>query len=186
MRLNWKICLMACMAIMLSGIPGLVADEAKVLQAYQQLVNSPLYPKDATLEDTLFKEYPAAEIQQDNLDLKEWITPFLDYFNGTPLNFDLPLDLQATAFQWKVWKEIQAIPAGNTSTYSRLASALGKPKAARAVARACATNPVSLVIPCHRVIREDGNLGGYRGGIKRKQALLRHEKTVTRKKIDQS
>jgi len=141
---------------------------------------------DVMLEDTLFREYPSAEINRDDLDLKEWLTSFLKYFTGNSLDLNLPLDIQATAFQWQVWKKIQAIPAGSISTYTRIARALGKSQAARAVARACAANPVSLVIPCHRVIREDSKLGGYRGGIKRKQALLSHEKIVIHKSFDQS
>ena len=89
---------------------------------------------------------------------------------------ELPLDVQATAFQWRVWQELRKIPCGQTRTYSEIAAALGQPKAMRAVGRACATNPVSVVIPCHRVVREDGSLGGYRWGLQRKQALLRQEK----------
>src|SRR6202040_1998912 len=94
---------------------------------------------------------------------------------GNPPRLKLPLDLQATAFQRRVWQELQRIPRGSTRTYSQVARAMGKPKAVRAVARACATNPVSVVVPCHRVVREDGNLAGYRWGLERKQALLEHE-----------
>jgi AraC family transcriptional regulator of adaptative response/methylated-DNA-[protein]-cysteine methyltransferase len=88
---------------------------------------------------------------------------------------ELPLDLQATAFQRRVWQELQRIPAGTTRTYSQVARALGNPKAVRAVARACATNPVSIVVPCHRVVRQDGNLAGYRWGLSRKEQLLKSE-----------
>ena len=84
----------------------------------------------------------------------------------------LPLDIQATAFQRRVWQELQAIPRGVTKSYSKIAADIGKPKAARAVARACATNPVAVAIPCHRVVREDGSLGGYRWGVERKKKLL--------------
>ena len=136
---------------------------------------------DVLLDDTLKQEYPAAKINRDDTDLKNWITPFLDYFTDHPYNLNLPLDVPATAFQWKVWNQIQVIPYGRTSIYSKIAKALGKPQAARAVARACATNPVSLIIPCHRVVREDGGLGGYRGGIARNEALLSHEKMVSQK-----
>jgi len=129
-----------------------------------------------SVEDELYKEYPAAEISLDDINLRKWVTPFLDYFNGQPLDLSMPLDVQATVFRWKVWKEIRSIPYGSTSTYGEIARALGTPRAARAVANACAANPVSLVIPCHRVVRENGELGGYRWGIKRKQDLLSHEK----------
>jgi O-6-methylguanine DNA methyltransferase len=88
----------------------------------------------------------------------------------------LPLDINATAFQWRVWQELLRIPAGSTRTYGEVARALGQPKAARAVARACATNPVALVIPCHRVVAGDGGLGGYRWGAGRKRQLLEGEK----------
>jgi AraC family transcriptional regulator, regulatory protein of adaptative response / methylated-DNA-[protein]-cysteine methyltransferase len=92
-----------------------------------------------------------------------------------PAQADLPLDLQATAFQRRVWQELQQIPRGTTRTYSQVARALGRPNAVRAVARACATNPVSVVVPCHRVVRADGNLAGYRWGLERKRALLNQE-----------
>jgi AraC family transcriptional regulator of adaptative response/methylated-DNA-[protein]-cysteine methyltransferase len=88
----------------------------------------------------------------------------------------LPLDVRATAFQAKVWRFLQQIPAGETRSYSAVAAAIGHPKAVRAVARACASNPVALAIPCHRVIRGDGHLGGYRWGMERKEALLEAER----------
>jgi AraC family transcriptional regulator of adaptative response/methylated-DNA-[protein]-cysteine methyltransferase len=87
----------------------------------------------------------------------------------------VPLDVQATAFQWRVWQELRRIPFGRTRTYSQVASAIGSPRATRAVARACATNPAALAIPCHRVVREDGGLGGYRWGLERKEELLKRE-----------
>ncbi len=96
----------------------------------------------------------------------------LDHLRGKRPHLDLPLDVQATAFQWRVWQELRAIPYGGTRTYGEVAARLGRPTAARAVARACATNPVSVVIPCHRVVREDG----YRWGLSRKQALLDRER----------
>ena len=91
---------------------------------------------------------------------------------------DLPLDVQATAFQRRVWEALRAIPYGSTRSYSEIAQSLGRPQAARAVARACATNPVSIVVPCHRVVRTDGGLGGYRWGLERKRALLAQEKAA--------
>jgi AraC family transcriptional regulator of adaptative response/methylated-DNA-[protein]-cysteine methyltransferase len=88
---------------------------------------------------------------------------------------DLPLDIQATAFQIRVWKHLQSIPRGKTESYQQVAAALGQPTAARAVARACATNPVALAIPCHRVVRSDGAHSGYAWGVDRKQKLLERE-----------
>jgi len=88
---------------------------------------------------------------------------------------DLPLDIRATAFQMRVWRYLQSIPYGDTRSYSSVADGIGQSKAARAVASACARNPVALVIPCHRVIRGTGELGGYRWGLKRKRALLKVE-----------
>jgi len=94
----------------------------------------------------------------------------------------LPTDVQATAFQRRVWEELRRIPYGATRTYSQVARAIGRPSAIRAVARACATNPVSVVVPCHRVVREDGNLAGYRWGIDRKRTLLEREAAAQSKK----
>ena len=131
---------------------------------------------DEAVEASLSQDYFAADIQRNDQALKKWAAKFMEYFTSRPFNLNLPVDVQATAFQWRVWKEIQSIPYGQTSTYSKIASAIGKPRAIRAVARACATNPVSLVVPCHRVVGSDGKLHGYRWGLRRKQALLIHEK----------
>jgi AraC family transcriptional regulator of adaptative response/methylated-DNA-[protein]-cysteine methyltransferase len=129
-----------------------------------------------SLEVVLGKEFPRATRQRDDEGLRPWVVPILEHLEGHRPHLDLPLDVQATAFQWRVWEELRKIPSGSTRTYGEVAGALGQPSAARAVARACATNPVSVLIPCHRVIREDGGLGGYRWGLSRKQALLEHEK----------
>jgi AraC family transcriptional regulator, regulatory protein of adaptative response / methylated-DNA-[protein]-cysteine methyltransferase len=99
---------------------------------------------------------------------------------GRQTHLELPLDVRATAFQRRVWEALQQIPYGQTCSYSEIARKMGRPRAARAVARACATNPVSLVIPCHRVVREDGGLGGYRWGLARKQKLLDTERSGAR------
>ena len=93
-------------------------------------------------------------------------------------NLDLPLDIQGTAFQARVWRALQKIPLGKTATYSEIAAALGQPKAVRAVAQACAANKLALLVPCHRVVRRDGDLGGYRWGPERKRALLDRERTA--------
>ncbi len=130
---------------------------------------------DAVLETALHSEYPAAEIQRDGVELSQWVSTLLNHLNGQQPQLDLPIDVQATAFQWRVWQALRAIPYGSTRSYSQVAQALGDPKATRAVARACASNPVAIVVPCHRVVREDGKLGGYRGGLERKQRLLAQE-----------
>jgi AraC family transcriptional regulator of adaptative response/methylated-DNA-[protein]-cysteine methyltransferase len=130
---------------------------------------------DAALESSLHQEYPRAEIRRDRNGLAQWLGKILEHLRGREPNLDLPTDVQATAFQRRVWEELRKIPYGATRTYSQVARAIGRPTAIRAVARACATNPVSVVVPCHRVVREDGNLAGYRWGLDRKRALLQHE-----------
>jgi AraC family transcriptional regulator of adaptative response/methylated-DNA-[protein]-cysteine methyltransferase len=131
---------------------------------------------DEALITALHDEYPAAEIWRSDAGFGEWVSALLKHLDGQQPTLDLPLDIQATAFQWRVWETLRAIPYGETRTYSEVAVAVGNPKAARAVARACATNPVPLVIPCHRVVREDGGLGGYLGGVERKAKLLAKER----------
>ncbi len=133
---------------------------------------------DAALEAALRGEYPTAQIQRDEAGMGEWVSAFLSYLSGRQPDLNLPVDVQATAFQWQVWEALRAIPSGSTRSYSEVARAIGQPRAARAVARACATNPVALVIPCHRVVRENGDLGGYRWGVARKQRLLAQEKAA--------
>lgn len=128
------------------------------------------------LVQALQDEYPAAEVAEDVDGLRREVEAVLRHLGGEALSADLPLDVRATAFQWRVWKELQAIPRGQTRSYREIAERIGQPKAVRAVARACASNRVALVIPCHRVIREDGALGGFRWGIERKRALLEREK----------
>jgi AraC family transcriptional regulator of adaptative response/methylated-DNA-[protein]-cysteine methyltransferase len=130
---------------------------------------------DAPLEAALQKEYPRAEIRRDRNGMQAWVGKILEHLRGHEPNLDLPTDVQATAFQRRVWEELRKIPYGATRTYSQVARAIGRPSAIRAVARACATNPVSVVVPCHRVVREDGNLAGYRWGLERKRELLEHE-----------
>jgi AraC family transcriptional regulator, regulatory protein of adaptative response / methylated-DNA-[protein]-cysteine methyltransferase len=134
--------------------------------------------KDAPLKAALQKEYPRAEIDSDSSGSKNlggWVSKVLAHLRGKEPHLDLPTDVQATAFRRRVWEELKRIPYGATRTYSEVARAIGRPAAIRAVARACATNPVSVVIPCHRVVRADGNLAGYRWGLDRKRALLEHE-----------
>ena len=135
--------------------------------------------RDGALESALRDEYPRAEIHRETGRRVDWVNALLAYLSGSQAELNLPLDLAATAFQLRVWGELRRIPYGATRSYSQIAKRLGRPTAARAVARACATNPVSLVVPCHRVVREDGSLAGYRWGLKRKQALLAQEQART-------
>jgi len=135
---------------------------------------------DEAVEAALRKDYYAADIHRDDAGMKKWAEALQSYFDGHEFPRDLPLDVQATAFQCKVWKEIQSIPYGQTATYSNIAKSLGAPQATRAVARACATNPVAIVIPCHRVIGKDGSLRGYAWGVKRKKTLLSLENNLSR------
>jgi AraC family transcriptional regulator of adaptative response/methylated-DNA-[protein]-cysteine methyltransferase len=129
----------------------------------------------ATLAASLAAEFPAARLRKDQATLEQSVRAILRYLEGAEPSIDLPIDIRATAFQRRVWRELQRIPFGTTRTYTEVARRIGQPKATRAVARACATNPVALIVPCHRVIREDGDLGGYRWGIERKRALLKQE-----------
>jgi AraC family transcriptional regulator of adaptative response/methylated-DNA-[protein]-cysteine methyltransferase len=131
------------------------------------------------LENDLKKEFPQAQIQPDEVALSLATKAIVDHLEGKTPHIDLPLDVQATAFQRQVWEQLRAIPRGQTYSYSEVAKAIGQQKAVRAVARACATNPVALVIPCHRVIREDKTLGGYRWGLERKEKLLAAERART-------
>ena len=127
------------------------------------------------LEAELRREYPAAKISRDSEQVSRWVREVVRHLSGEQPELDLPLDVKATAFQRRVWEALRQIPRGSTRSYSELARVIGLPKGQRAVARACATNPAAILIPCHRVVREDGGLGGYRWGIKRKQALLARE-----------
>ncbi len=120
-------------------------------------------------------EFAQAERIRDDEGLGYWVGQIIAYLEDGQPQLDLPLDVRATAFQIKVWQQLQQIPVGETRSYGEIAAAIGQPKASRAVARACASNPVALAIPCHRIIRKDKSLGGYRWGIERKRAILKRE-----------
>lgn len=137
---------------------------------------------DAELEKDLRAEFPEAEIARADSLLREPVVKILNHLDDNEPRLDLPLDIRATAFQRQVWEKLREIPYGQTASYAEVAKALGKPNAVRAVGRACATNPVALVIPCHRVVREDKSLGGYRWGLERKEKLLEKEAADLRKK----
>ena len=133
---------------------------------------------DSELEKDLRAEFPEATIELADSSLREPVQKILNHLNNNEPHLDLPLDVRSTAFQRQVWEKLRAIPYGQTVSYGEVAKSLGKPGAVRAVGRACATNPVALVIPCHRVVREDKSLGGYRWGLDRKQKLLKLENTA--------
>lgn len=149
----------------------------KVLVAATQRGVSAVYlgESERTLVEELRREYPNAAIERAPHGNRDWLQEIVRRIEGNAPSVDLPLDVQATAFQRRVWQELQKIPRGATRTYTQVAKSLGDPQSVRAVARACATNPVSVVVPCHRVIRMDGSLAGYRWGLSRKQKLLERE-----------
>ena len=134
-----------------------------------------------SLAGSLRQRFPSAEVIAEDAGLKQWADRIVRFITAPEQNLDLPLDIRGTAFQARVWRALQKIPLGKTASYTEIASALGQPKAVRAVAQACAANKLALIVPCHRVIRSDGELGGYRWGLERKQALLARERAaVTR------
>jgi AraC family transcriptional regulator of adaptative response/methylated-DNA-[protein]-cysteine methyltransferase len=127
---------------------------------------------DGELLEGLKREFPFAVRKLDDSGLKSWVSALLRQMHGREGDTSLPLDIRATAFQRRVWTHLQSIPFGGTQSYGQVAKAIGQPRAMRAVARACATNPIAIAIPCHRVVRGDGSMGGYRWGMERKKALL--------------
>ena len=132
----------------------------------------------------LEQEFPSADIRAADLagdspesaGLRGWTSAAVAYLDGRSVDINLPLDVRATMFQWRVWRQLQAIPVGETRSYQQLAEELKQPRASRAVGHACATNPVAPIIPCHRALRKDGGLGGYRWGLHRKETLLAMER----------
>jgi AraC family transcriptional regulator of adaptative response/methylated-DNA-[protein]-cysteine methyltransferase len=136
-------------------------------------------PDDALMGD-LRRRFPRAQIATDNAGLRETVDAVLGFLAEPKQALDLPLDLRGTVFQQRVWRTLCQIPAGETRTYGELARMMEQPKAVRAVARSCAANPVSLAVPCHRVIGKDGDLRGYRWGVPRKKALLERERAAAR------
>jgi AraC family transcriptional regulator of adaptative response/methylated-DNA-[protein]-cysteine methyltransferase len=131
---------------------------------------------DGELLEGLKREFPFAARKVDEGGLKSWVSALLNSMRVGKKTSTLPLDIRATAFQRRVWTYLQSIPFGTTESYSQVAKGIGQPRACRAVAHACATNPVAVAIPCHRVVREDGSMGGYRWGMERKMTLLEMER----------
>lgn len=129
------------------------------------------------LIDALHTRFPRTNFSEETRTYEQQIKNILAFIEAptTPLN--IPLDIQGTAFQQRVWQALQAIPAGRTASYSDIAQRIGAPKAVRAVAGACAANKLAVVIPCHRIVKNDGAISGYRWGVARKQLLLAREKS---------
>jgi AraC family transcriptional regulator, regulatory protein of adaptative response / methylated-DNA-[protein]-cysteine methyltransferase len=138
--------------------------------------------KDSDLAAALREEYPQAEIHTIAEGKSKWVRAIVAHLDKTNSPLDLPTDVAGTAFQRRVWQALREIPLGATRTYSDVARAIGQPSAIRAVGHACATNPTSIVVPCHRVIRTDGTLGGYRWGLQRKKSLLEKERRAGKAK----
>ncbi|MEO6525065.1 MAG: methylated-DNA--[protein]-cysteine S-methyltransferase [Gemmatimonadaceae bacterium] len=131
--------------------------------------------EEEALVAALRAEYPAAALVRATDASDRLVDAVVAHVEGRASGEELPIDVRATAFQWQVWRALQRIPEGATRSYQAIARELGRPSAARAVARACASNRVAILIPCHRVVRGDGALGGYRWGVDRKAALLARE-----------
>ncbi|MDD3288437.1 MAG: methylated-DNA--[protein]-cysteine S-methyltransferase [Alphaproteobacteria bacterium] len=149
--------------------PTLIAQSAKGICAI-------LFEKDAR---SLKKRFPKAVLKPGAAKFEKQIQSVLDFIENRSNNFNIPLDIRGTEFQRDVWKAVRKIPKGSTASYSDIARKIGSPKAARAVAQACASNNLAIVIPCHRIIRNDGKLCGYSWGIRIKKELLRQESILT-------
>jgi AraC family transcriptional regulator of adaptative response/methylated-DNA-[protein]-cysteine methyltransferase len=141
---------------------------------------------EAALTNDLRREYPSAEIELDRKPRSEWTKAIAKHLRGAAPSLDLPIDVRATAFQWKVWRALQQIPYGETRAYAQVANSIGKPKAVRAVASACAANPVALVVPCHRVVPTAGGVGRYRWGSDCKERLLAGEQRRAKSRSTQA
>ena len=129
----------------------------------------------SALERQLREDFPGASIEQADRAFEGWVNAIVDHLDHPAGRIELPLDIRGTAFQQRVWQALREIPAGQTASYAEVAARIGQPAAVRAVARACATNPVAVIVPCHRVVKTDGALSGYRWGVERKRRLLKLE-----------
>ena len=129
----------------------------------------------AALARDLQDRFPRAELVGGDAGFERWVAQVVGFVEQPRLGLDLPMDVRGTAFQQRVWQALQKIPAGTTASYTEIAQRIGAPKSVRAVAGACAANALAVAIPCHRVVRTDGGLSGYRWGVARKRALLDRE-----------
>jgi AraC family transcriptional regulator of adaptative response/methylated-DNA-[protein]-cysteine methyltransferase len=130
---------------------------------------------EAELLRDLQSEFTAATLKRSDQKLQQLSSDVCGLLSGAFISRDIPLDIRGTAFQQQVWNALRSIPPGETRSYATIAQDIGKPKAVRAVANACAANPVAIVVPCHRVVQKNGSLAGYRWGVERKAALLKNE-----------
>ena len=162
--------------IVYTTVPCALVDRLLVAATARGLCLVAMGDDEAALERELRAEYPAAEIIRDDAALAEWARAVADLANGAAPDVELPVDVRATAFQRLVWDRLRAIPSGVTRTYGQIAAEIGNPAAVRAVGRACATNPLAVVVPCHRAVAANGALHGYRWGVRRKEALLARER----------
>lgn len=129
----------------------------------------------SSLRDALQRQFPRARLVEGGEAFEDTLAKVVAFVEAPRGAFELPLDIRGTAFQHRVWEALRRIPPGKTASYAEVAEAVGAPGSARAVARACASNPIAVAVPCHRVLRSDGSLSGYRGGVERKRALLTRE-----------
>jgi AraC family transcriptional regulator of adaptative response/methylated-DNA-[protein]-cysteine methyltransferase len=128
------------------------------------------------LGQALAQRFPQATLREGDSDFAELVARVVALVDAPGTGADLPLDLRGTAFQQRVWQALRGIPPGHTASYAEIAARIGTPTAARAVAQACAANPLAVAVPCHRVVRQNGDLAGYRWGVARKRALLARER----------
>lgn len=129
---------------------------------------------DALLRD-LQNRFPKARLIGGDPSFESWVASVVGFVEAPRLGLDLPLDIRGTAFQLRIWQTLREIPPGSMASYAEIAERIGAPRSVRAVARACAANPLAVAIPCHRVVRRDGNVSGYRWGVERKRTLLERE-----------
>jgi AraC family transcriptional regulator of adaptative response/methylated-DNA-[protein]-cysteine methyltransferase len=134
-----------------------------------------IHNDDMPLIADLQKRFPKATLIEDESDYKHWLAQMIDFITSPKKGLKLPLDIRGTEFQQRVWQILQTIPLGTTASYTDIATQLGDPKAVRAIARACAANPIALLVPCHRVVRRDGGISGYRWGVDNKRTLIARE-----------
>jgi AraC family transcriptional regulator of adaptative response/methylated-DNA-[protein]-cysteine methyltransferase len=128
-----------------------------------------------TLVHELQDRFPKAELTGADAEFERWVAQVVGFVESPRVGLSLPLDVRGTAFQQRVWQALRDVPAGEVASYSDIAERIGSPRAVRAVAQACASNTLAVAIPCHRIVRHDGGLSGYRWGVERKRALLAHE-----------
>ena len=151
-----------------------------VAATVQGLCSVSLGESEERLMGELVRDFPHADLIEDPEQLASYLIGIEEHLQGFRPDLDLPVDLVGTEFQMRVWRALQEIPFGSTRSYREVAESIGRPTAARAVARACASNRVALVVPCHRVVRQGGDPGGYRWGIEVKRGLLERERKLSR------